>query len=152
MGFYDISILICTLCGVPEINWNPTSNFGSAGYICSKCLDLHCHERHRVIFFALHRQIYKALPQVCAIHIYDFIHPVNHSQLKKLNWHNYTQRRLTMQLFLGGAPCSNNYIHDLHQQLQQQSRRELFWKGKRYRTSSWNTHTDLYVVLCNYLI
>ena len=152
MGSYDISILACTLCGVPEINWNPTSNFGSAGYICSKCLELQCHERRRAIFLTLYRQIYKALPQVCATYIYDFIHPTNHSQWKILNRHNYTQRRLTMQFFLGGAPCSNNYIHDLHQQLQQQSTCELFWKGKRYRTSSWGIHTDLDVVLCNYLI
>ena len=84
MESYDISILACTLCGVLEINWNRTSNFGSAGYVCSKCLDLHCHERHRAIFLTLYRQIYKALPQVCTTYIYNFIHPTNHSQWKYL--------------------------------------------------------------------
>ena len=57
-----------------EIKWNTTNNSDSADYICSKCLDLQCHERHRAIFLTLFRQLYKALPQLCATYIYDFIY------------------------------------------------------------------------------
>ena len=144
MGSYDINILTCTLCGAREINWNAEGNTGSTGYTCTRCLDLHRLGKHRATFFALHQQIHKALPQACATDIYDFIHPVDYNQWKKLNWHNYTQRRSTIKHFLAGAPWTNNWIHDLHRKLQRQSRRELLWKGKAYRTSSWNTHTDLY--------
>ena len=137
MGSYDINILACIHCEMTEFDWSPSRNSDSAGYICSKCLDVQCHGRHRVIFIILFRKLHKVLPQLCATYIYDVIYPTNHNQLKRLNRHNYAQHIRTLQVFLGGAPCSNNYIHDLHQQLQQQSTCELFWNGNTYRTSSW---------------
>ena len=152
MGSYDVNISACILCTTTEFDWGPTGNSDSAGYVCSKCLDLQSHERHRAIIHTLLRKLHKALPQRCASYIYDFVYPTNHSQWRRLNRRNYMQRTRTLQFFLGGAPCSNNYIHDLHQQLQQQRTVGLLWKGKRYCTSSWGTHTDLYVVLCNFRI
>ena len=152
MTSYDINIRTCTRCRTSEIRWYAKDNTRSADYICTRRLDLHRITKHRAAFLTLHRQIHKVLPQVCAYNIYDFIHPVDHSQWRKLNRHNYSQRSSTIRLFLAGAPWTNNWIHDLHRKLQRQSRRDLLWRGKVYRTSSWDSHTDLYVVLCEYLI
>jgi hypothetical protein len=151
MGSYDVTISACTLCTTTEFDWGPTGNSDSAGYICSKCLDLQRHVKHRDAIHTLHRQLHKALPQLCVSYIYDFVFPTSHSQWRRLNRHNYMQRTRTLQFFFGGAPWSNNCIYDLHKQLQQQSTEGLLWKGKRYYTSSWDTHTDVYIALCNFL-
>ena len=143
MGSYDVNISACNLCTTTEFDWGPTGNSDSAGYVCSKCLDLQCHVSHRDTIRTLHRQLHKALPQL--------VFPTNHNQWRRLNRRNYMQRTRTLQFFLGGAPCSNNDIQNLHKQLQQQSTEGLLWKGKRYCTSSWGTHTNLYVVLYNFL-
>ena len=152
MTSYDINIRKCASCSTREIRWYAKDNTGSADYTCTRCLDLLRINKHRTAFLTLHRQIHKVLPQVCTYNIYDFIHPVNYSQWREFNRHNYSQRSSTIRLFLAGAPWTNNWIHDLHRKLQRQSRRDLLWRGKVYRTSSWDSHTDVYVVLCGYLI
>ena len=73
MGSYDVNISACTLCTTTEFDWGPTGNSDSAGYICSKCLDLQRHVRHRDTIHRIHRQLHKALPQLCVSYIYDFV-------------------------------------------------------------------------------
>ena len=152
MTTYDLNIRKCASCSTKEIRWLYKDNTETADYICTRCLDLLCRNKHRNAFLTMHRQTFKALPQMCKHNIYDFIHPVNHSQWREFNRHNYSQRSSTIRLFLAGAPWTLNWIHDLHRKLQRQSRRDIMWRGKVYRTSSWDSYTDIYGVLCGFLI
>ena len=154
MSLYDINISSCTRCRTREVNWS--SGLVSIGrlveYTCTSCLDSDRLGTHRAAFLTLYQKLHKALPQTCLANIYAFTYPGCYNQWKKLNWYNYMQRRATLKFFLAGAPWTNNWLHDLHRKLQRQGNRTCLWKGKVYRTSTWNIYTDLYSVICDYLI
>ena len=168
MSFYDINISSCIRCKTREVNWSSGSmsigcmdrhgtrmapaNIGSTGYTCTRCLDLDRLGKRRATFLTLYQKLHKALPQTCLTNIYAFTYPGCYNQWKKLNWYNYMQRRATSKFFLAGAPWTNNWLHDLHRKLQRQGSRAFLCKGKVYRTSTWNIYTDLYSVICDYLI
>ena len=76
-------------------------------------------------------------------YIYDFVFPTNRKQWKLLNGYNYMQRKRTFYFLLRGAPRSNNWIHDLHEQLHYQS--------IRYYSCSAVDRTDLYTTLYDLL-
>ena len=122
------------------------------GYMCFKCLDQQHHTRHRNAVATLHRQLHAVLLQISISYIYDFVFPSSHKQWRLLNRHNYMQRKRTLLLFLGGAPGSNNWIYDLHKQLQHQRTGGAIRKGRTYYSSSVVDRSDLYTILCEFLI
>ena len=148
----DVGIAACTLCARSELEWNPVGCLDSEGFMCSKCFDRYVHTRHRSAFATLHRQLHVVLPQVSISFIYDFVFPTNHKQWRRLNRHSYMQRKLVLFLLLRGAPGSNNWIYELHKQLQHQRIGGVIRKGKRYYSSSVVDRSDLYTILWEFLI
>ena len=121
MATLDTYIATCPRCIGTEIVWYPTASLKV--HICSKCFDKQQITKHRIAVARLHRQLHIALPQIFVTHIYDFAFPTNHGQWKLLNGHNYMQRKRTLYRLLIGMPRSNNWIHDLQEQLHYQSTR-----------------------------
>ena len=150
MASIDTSISACSRCTGTEIVWSPIGD-SSKGYMCSKCLDQQHLTRHRNAVVTLHRQLHAALPQIFISYIYDFAFPTSHKQWKLLNRYNYMQRKRTFYFLLRGAPGSNNWIHDLHKQLQYQRTGGVTRKGNRYYSCSVVDRSDLYTILYEFL-
>ena len=151
MASVDTSISVCSLCTGTEVVWSPVGD-SSKGYMCSKCLDQQHLTRHRNAVVTLHRQLHAVSPQISIPYIYDFVFPTSHKQWRLLNRHNYVQRKRTLHFVMRGAPGSNNWIYDLHKQLQHQRTGGAIRKGRRYYSSSVVDRSDLYTILCEFLI
>ena len=141
MASMDTYIATCSRCTGTEIVWSPMASLKAD--ICSKFIDQQQFTRHRNAVVRLHRQLHAALPQTVMSHIYDFVFPTSRKQWKLLNGYNYMQRKRTFYFLLRGAPRSNNWIHDLHEQLHYQS--------IRYYSCSAVDRTDLYTTLYEFL-
>ena len=117
-------------------------------YTCSKCKDLDCFESQRNAFLKLYHHLSSILPLPLSLpYLFDYLYP-----LSLRHKHTRIHRQRALFFFLLGSAYTDNYIYNLHTQLQEQIRRGHRWKGRTYYQRSWNNQTDFLIVLCAYLI
>ena len=107
--------------------------------------------RFRCSFVALHRNLFYGLPPHFPQELFGYVFPANYKQWLSLNRCKRAQRTQPLRfLFLRVSMDEEPYLR-LHQRLQLQIDRECLWKGRRYRTSCWDSRADIFTVLCDLL-
>ena len=147
-GSHDTQLTRCLSCHCLELDWRGYRdglllNVADV-YTCSKCKDLQRFESHRNSLFTLYHHLIGVMLLLLSLpHFVDYLHPSNlHHK------HTHIQRKRTLRLVLLGASYTDNYIYNLHTQVQEQTKRGHRWRGRLYYQKSWNDQTDLLTVLC----
>ena len=145
MGTQNTELIRCLSCHRMELDWRIHYE---DDYTCSKCEDLQRFESHRNSFLTLYHHLEGILPLPLSLpHLFDYLYPSN-----LRHKHTRIQRKRTLRLFLLGASYTDNYIYNLHTQLQEQMMRGHRWRGRLYYQKSWNDQTEFITVLCAFLI
>ena len=144
-------IKVCVHCNRTEIDWRPMEDEDDEpAYICTVCTDQQRVTGFRRSFVALHRNLLYGLPPHFPQELFGYVFPANYKQLLSMNNCKRAQRTETLRL-LCGAPLTRNHIYDFYQRLQEQADQIHWWKGQRFRTSCWNSRTDIFTVLGDFL-
>ena len=145
-------IEVCVHCNRTEIDWCPMEDEDDEpAYICTVCTDQQQVTGFRCSFVALQRNLLYGLPPHFPQELFDYVFPANYRQWLSLNRCKRAQRTQTLRFLFCGAPWTRNHIYDFHKRLQEQFDQGDLWKGQRFRTSCWNSRTDIFTVLCDFL-
>ena len=145
MGTQNTELIRCFSCHCMEFDWRI---YYEDVYTCSKCKDLERFESHRNSFLTLYHHLIGVLPLPLSLpHLFDYLYPSN-----LRHKHTHIQRKRTLRLFLLGASYTDNYIYNLHTQLQEQMKRGHRWTSRIYYQQCWNDQTDFLTILCAFFI
>ena len=135
-------------CSNKEFSWWPvfeTVEEEWQEYTCTRCIDHNNNIEKIKWFVSLHTM--RIPPEV-----FDYMYPENYKQLVILNKCQMSQRVENLRHLQLGAPHTQNAIYDLHRQLEVQIYSGLQCNGKAYRTTCWDSHTDLLEFLSSFLM